>query len=263
MSGLYNVKQELLVANPSSSVLVTSWASLSSAVAACTSAWQGVTCAGGQVSALDLSSLALVGSLPPSVSLMTSLTSLTFAGNSLNSTLPASWSALSQLTLLMVGGNLLTGTLPAPWSALASLSQLSLAVNSLTGTIPSSWPVGMTSLTRLVASSNAGLCGSYPGSWTSTLVSSSGTSLGTVCSLAPQLLGLLSLRTAVSSASWPTGLTGWTNSSDPCVTTWTGVACSGTKIASVDLSYYNVQGTLPVNMSLATGLQSLVLGGNT
>jgi hypothetical protein len=121
----------------------------------------------------------------------------------------------------------------------------------------------MTNLTRLVASTNAGLCGSFPGSWTTTLVSSSGTGLGTVCSLPPQLSGLLTLRSAVTTASWPSGLAGWTNSTDPCVSAWTGVACSGTKITSLDLSYYNLQGTLPTNMSLVTGLQSLVLGGNT
>jgi hypothetical protein len=263
VAGLYDVKQELLVANPSSSVLVTSWASLSSPVVACSSAWQGVSCIGGAVSALDLSSLTLAGSLPSSLSLLTSLSSLKLSGNSFASTLPAAWSSLSRVTLLSLGSNLLTGTLPAAWSSLSALSQLSLSVNALSGTLPPSWPVGMTSLSRLVASSNAGLCGSYPGAWSSTLVSSSGTGLGTVCSLPPQLSGLLTLRSAVTLASWPSGLTGWTNSTDPCVATWTGVSCAGTKITSLDLSFYSMNGTLPTSMSLVTGLQTLSLGGNT
>lgn len=262
MSGLYNVKQELLVANPSSSVLTNSWSTVS-ALAACNSSWSGVSCSGTNVVALDLTSVGLSGSLPPSLSLMSSLTSLKLGGNTFTGSLPAQWSVLTQLVLVSISTNHLAGTLPSAYSTWRSLTQLSASYNLLTSTIPATWPVGMTSLQRLVLTNNSGLCGALPGSWTTSLVSTTNTGLGVVCSLPPQTLGLLSLRSAVTVASWPSGLAGWTNASDPCGSpSWGGVSCTGTSVTGLDLSSYNVEGTLPASLSQVSGLQSLQLGSN-
>jgi hypothetical protein len=131
----------------------------------------------------------------------------------------------------------------------------------LTGTIPSSWalPAGMSSLTRFVASSNVGLCGAFPGNWTTAKVPSTSTGLGSLC---PQTRGLLSLVSAVTTATWPSGMSGWTNSTEACGIPWTGVTCSGPTAIALDLSYYGFQGSLPPNLSLVSGLRSLILGSN-
>jgi Leucine-rich repeat (LRR) protein len=215
------------------------------------------------VASLDLSSLGLVGSLPSSLSWVPSLKSLKLSTNAFTGPLPPAWSALNKLTLLNLGTNRLTGTLPAAWSALSLLSQLLLGYNALSQSLPPSWalPAGMSSLTRLVASSNAALCGPLPGSWTSSLVSLTGTALGSACPVPPQTSGLLSLRAAVTAASWLPGA-GWTAMTEPCATGWTGVSCSGTTVTGLDLGYYDLAGTLPSGLSLLTGLQSLSLGGN-
>lgn len=249
------------MSNPSSSVLTNSWSTVS-ALAACNASWSGVSCSGTNVVALDLTSVGLSGSLPPSLSLMSSLTSLKLSGNTFSGSLPAQWSVLTQLVLVSLSTNHLAGSLPSAFSTWRSLTQLSASYNLLTSTIPASWPVGMTSLQRLVLSNNTGLCGSIPSIWSS-LVSSTNTGLGVVCSLPPQTLGLLSLRSAVTVASWPSGLAGWTNATDPCGSpSWGGVSCTGTLVTGLDLSSYNVEGTLPASLSQVSGLQTLQLGSN-
>ena len=213
----------------------------------------------GAVIGLDLGYAGFAGSLPNKLSLVTSLQSVILPGCSFNSSLPASWSALSQLTLLSIANSQLVGTLPTAWSTLRALVQLNLGSNYLTGTIPVTWPSGMTSLTRLVASSNAGLCGPLPGSWTASRVPQSGTLLGSPC---PQTSGLLAFMSAVTVATWPNGMSGWSNSTDPCAAQWTGVACTGPTVTALDLGYYGLRGTLPDSMYLVSGLKTLALGGN-
>jgi len=57
--------------------------------------------------------------------------------NSLTGTLPPSWSALSSLTTLDLGGNQLSGTVPTAWLGMESLESLSLSANyKLTGCLP-------------------------------------------------------------------------------------------------------------------------------
>ena len=256
--GLYSVLQELVVANPSTPLL-SSWTP-SYGNPCSVPAWSGVSCSsGGIVTGLDLSYAGLGGTLPGSLSLVTSLTTVKLPGSSFTGSLPLSWSVLSQLTLLSIANSQLAGTLPSAWSALGALAQLNLGSNFLTGTIPTTWPVGMSSLTRLVASSNAGLCGPLPGAWTSSRVPSSGSLLGSPC---PQTSGLLALMSAVTPATWPSGMVGWSNSTDPCAAPWTGVTCTGPAVTALDLGYYGLQGTLPSGLSQISGLQTLSLGGN-
>ena len=256
--GLYDVKTQLLANNANSAASFSTW---TPAYGDPCSGWIGVSCTSGQVTGLDLNYKGLVGSLPTSLGLVSSLQSVQLTGNSFSGVLPPSWSTLSRLTLLNVANCLLVGTLPTSWSALTSLAQLNLGSNALTGTIPTSWalPAGMASLTRLVASSNAGLCGPLPGSWTASRVPSSGSLLGSACS---QTSGLLSLLSAVTPATWPSGMSGWSNSTDPCAALWTGVTCTGPTVTALDLQFYGMQGTLPASLFSVSGLQTLSLGGN-
>lgn len=143
-----------------------------------------------------------------------------------------------------------TGTLPAPWSALGALTKLDLSYNRLSRTIPSVWastsPAGMTGLQRLLLTNNTQLCGSLPGSWTTTKVAIATTLLTNDC---PQTSGLLATKAAIS--NWP-GLSGWTSGTDPCSPLWTGVSCSASGvITGLDLSSYSLQ-VLPQASQAAT-----------
>lgn len=251
--------QELLAANPTSTSLFTTWSPTYSNPCVTGSTWTGVSCASSVVVGLDFSNTGLVGSLPQTLRWVTGLESLKLPGNSFIGTLPSSWSALSRLTFLTIASSRLTGTLPSSWSTLGALTQLNLGSNSLTGTIPASWPVGMVNLTRFVASFNGGLCGLFPGTWTSAKVPNSGTLLGSPCG---QTSGLMALMSSITPSSWPSGMTGWSNSSDPCSALWTGVTCTGPTVTALDLGYYGLLGTLPAGLNQVSGLQTLSLGGN-
>ena len=248
------------MANPSVlSSLFSTWTPAYGDPCASGNSWNGVTCSSGSVIGLDLSYAGLVGSLPQKLALVTNMTSIHLPGNSFTSSLPSAWSTLSQLTFLSLANSRLSGTLPTSWSTFGALAQLNLGSNSLTGTIPAFWPVGMTSLTRLVAISNAGLCGPFPGSWTSARVQNTGTLLGSPCA---QTSGLLSLMAAITPSTWPSGMTGWSNATDPCGAMWTGVSCTGPKVTALDLGYYGLQGHLPAGVTLISNLQTLILSGN-
>ncbi|KAG1681034.1 hypothetical protein FOA52_009994 [Chlamydomonas sp. UWO 241] len=260
---LYQVKQELLVSNPSTTSFIT-WSS-ATADPCSPPAWAYVTCSpSGAPIALDISSLGLTGSLPASLRWVRTLTSVSVASNAFSGSLPLSWSMLTSLTWLRMDSNSLTASLPVPWSAMAALTQLNVAYNSLTGAIPSEWPSGMTSLARLIATSNAAMCGPLPSPWTSTVVSTTGTLLQASCqagSMSAQTSGLLAVKDAVTVASWPS-LTGWTTSTDPYSFAWTGVVCTGSKVTALDLGFFNMEGTLPAALSTVTSLTSLNLGSN-
>ncbi len=109
--------------------------------------WEGVTTnADGRVTALDLSSNNLRGTLPAALGSLTSLTTLDLSDNRLSRTIP-NLSALTRLTMLDLGDNQLSGTIPN-LSALTSLTTLKLGDNQVSGTIPG-WLGSLTSLTTL------------------------------------------------------------------------------------------------------------------
>ena len=244
-----------------------------------------MTCTSGIVTGINLPTKSLTGNLPDALKWLVNLTSVKLNGNGFHGPLPQSWSSLTALTLLYLQSNALTGSLPAQYSNLQRLSQFYLASNQLTSTIPSVWASagGMQvwriskkallvmnhflpyrsfrysqSLGRLVANGNTGLCGALPGNWTTAKVSVTSTLLGQDCL---QTTGLLSLKSAITPASWPAGM-GWASGTDPCGASWTGVSCIGPKVTDLDLSFYGLVGTLPANLSLTSGLTSLTLSGN-
>ena len=253
---MYEVKTELLVGNSVSSAF-DSWSSNTDDP--CTASWAHITCTSGSITGLDLSSLALAGTLPSMLSGVTSLESVSLGSNLFTSTLPTAWSALTGLTYLSLSSNTLSSSMPSVWSAMGELKQLNLGYNSLTGTLPALWAdaSGMTSLTRLIVSSNTDLCGAYPGSWTSSLVTSTGTLLGGTCA---QTAGLLAVKTAVTS-SWPFA-SGWTDATDPCTDSWSAVTCTGSVVTGLDLGFYSLAGSLAADFSKVAGLQNLKLADN-
>ena len=106
--------------------------------------WYGVTAdSNGNVTALELPSNNLSGTLPAALGSLTSLTTLDLSDNDgLSGTTIPDLSALTSLTTLKLGDNLLSGTIPDWLSSLTSLTTLNLRDNGLTGPIPEAagWP---------------------------------------------------------------------------------------------------------------------------
>lgn len=82
----------------------------------CSGTWDGVTCSGSTVIAVNLASGQLVGSLPSTLSYVTGLQTLVLSSNILSGSVPVDLSALStSLRRLELASNSLTGTLPTEW----------------------------------------------------------------------------------------------------------------------------------------------------
>ncbi|CAI8609479.1 unnamed protein product [Vicia faba] len=120
--------------------------------------WKGITCSDTRVTQINLSNLALTGTLPYGLDRLTSLTNLdmsnnnlvgtipyqlppnlqrlNFAHNNLTGTLPYSISNLTSLTHLNLNHNQLQQPLNLNFLNLSTLSKLDLSFNSLTGDLP-------------------------------------------------------------------------------------------------------------------------------
>lgn len=101
--------------------------------------WTGVTCIEGRrirIVALNLTSMGLSGSISPSISRLTALTSILLGNNSLSGTIP-DLSSLKGLQFLHLEDNRLSGTIPPSLGNLQNLSELFLQNNNLTGQVPS------------------------------------------------------------------------------------------------------------------------------
>ena len=102
--------------------------------------WTGVTCSFGaikKITSLTLQINELVGSLPDTIGLLTSLKRfLWFFDNRLHGTIPSSIGNLSSLSSLRLDRNLLTGTVPSTLERLTKLQTLNLDTNYLSGTLP-------------------------------------------------------------------------------------------------------------------------------
>jgi Leucine-rich repeat (LRR) protein len=98
--------------------------------------WKGVTCSGGHVSGLKLSSNQLSGSIPPELGQLSNLEDLVLFSNQLSGTIPAELGQLTNLTWLSLRSNQLSGTIPPELGQLTNLTELYLFSNQLSGTIP-------------------------------------------------------------------------------------------------------------------------------
>ena len=127
------------------------------------SSWDAVTVGGTpmRVTALDLESRSLTGSIPPGLGVLTGLEELLLSFNRLTGEIPVGLGdlsnlrklylryndltgeiprelgSLSNLTVLWLQGNMLTGGMPSELGNLSALEDMGLASNRLTGPIPS------------------------------------------------------------------------------------------------------------------------------
>ncbi|XP_045794827.1 protein STRUBBELIG-RECEPTOR FAMILY 7-like isoform X2 [Trifolium pratense] len=124
----------------------------------CGQSWKGITCSANRVTQIQLSNLALTGTLAYGLQGLTSLTTLdmsnnnlvgtipyqlppnvqrlNFAYNNLTGTVPYSISNLTSLTDLNLNHNQLQQALNVNFQNLTTLSKLDLSSNSLTGDLP-------------------------------------------------------------------------------------------------------------------------------
>ncbi|OMO52245.1 hypothetical protein COLO4_37324 [Corchorus olitorius] len=126
--------------------------------------WIGVTC-GGQprrVTALNLPSMGLNGTLPPHIGNLSALSLFSINNNSFYGSLPNELSHLRSLKTIDFGINFFTGEIPVELGNLTMLNDLYLSYNNLEGTIP--WEIGfLTNLKNLSISHNH-LTGHIPSS---------------------------------------------------------------------------------------------------
>ncbi|XP_057805952.1 probable LRR receptor-like serine/threonine-protein kinase At1g67720 isoform X2 [Salvia miltiorrhiza] len=100
--------------------------------------WTGVTCSYGpriRVVSLNLTSMGLSGSISPSISRLTALSTILLGNNSLSGTIP-NLSSLKGLQILHLQDNRLGGTIPPSLGDLQTLRELFLQNNNLTGRVP-------------------------------------------------------------------------------------------------------------------------------
>lgn len=118
--------------------------------------WPGVTCShryGGRVSALDLSSAGLAGTIPASVGNLTFLTSIDLSQNKLEGEIPAAVGRLHRLRYLDMSNNSLQSEIPAGLRNCSSLVSIRLGGNQLTGGVPG-WLGGLPKLQGVLLGPN-------------------------------------------------------------------------------------------------------------
>ena len=145
-----------------------------------------MTCVSGEVVSIHLADLSLTGTLPSTLGVLQSMTSLDLTSNYLTNTIPSTFGNLTEIVSLSLGQNKFSGEIPSQLSTLSSLKALNLQSNRLVGTIPSAL-VNDVGLTSILLGSNS-LVGSIP------------TVLGHLSSLLDLNLAYNSLTGAVPSA---------------------------------------------------------------
>lgn len=100
------------------------------------STWHGVTVENNMVVSISLLFNNLNGTLPTSLSELTSLKNLELSFNKLSGSIPSSLGSLKNLEVFAINGNNFEGMIPATFGELTALKQLHLSSNNLEGTIP-------------------------------------------------------------------------------------------------------------------------------
>ncbi|KAK4718319.1 hypothetical protein R3W88_016657 [Solanum pinnatisectum] len=116
-------------------ILESNWSSFSPVCS-----WIGITCSSRhhRVTALDISSMQLHGTIPPHIGNLSFLVSLRISYNAFHGNLPAELAHLKRLKLINVRSNNFTGAIPSFLSLLPNLRTVSLWSNQFSGKIPSS-----------------------------------------------------------------------------------------------------------------------------
>lgn len=100
--------------------------------------WIGITCDpfNGRVTILDLRSLQLVGSLPPSIGNLSFLTGINLRNNGFRGEIPQQLGLLTRLKHLNLTNNMFTGFIPSNLSHCSDLTFLGIELNQFSGGIP-------------------------------------------------------------------------------------------------------------------------------
>ncbi len=122
--------------------------------------WFGVTCTGGRVSGLSLTSNNLNGQLLNSLGTLSDLYQLVLVQNKISGTIPESLTSLTNLWYLQLIDNQITGEIPNSIGNLRNLRWLHLSSNKLSGSIPRSISA-LSSATSILLQDNL-LTGSIP-----------------------------------------------------------------------------------------------------
>jgi len=112
------------------------------------------------LSTLSISNSGIIHSLPTSVAYLSLLRALDFHNNYLSGSIPSTIGSMTSLTSVSLGHNKLSGSLPTSMGLLNQLTFLSASQNKLTGILPSSFS-NLSSLENLNLASNH-LSGSIP-----------------------------------------------------------------------------------------------------
>ena len=100
-------------------------------------AWGGASCnSESLVTSIDILSQDLIGTIPTSIGIITSLKNLDFSHNSIGGTLPTSIGSLTALTYLTLDTNRISGTIPTSIGGLTSLTHLDFGNTRIKGSIP-------------------------------------------------------------------------------------------------------------------------------
>ncbi|XP_050282996.1 probable LRR receptor-like serine/threonine-protein kinase At3g47570 [Quercus robur] len=127
--------------------------------------WKGVSCGRRhqRVTALDLHSQKLVGSISPNVGNLSFLWKLNLENNSFYNEIPPEIGRLHRLEILLLNNNTIGGTIPSNLSSCAKLRVFHVAVNNLVGEIPTE--LGTLSKLRIFAIHKNVLTGIIPPSF--------------------------------------------------------------------------------------------------
>ncbi|KAH0664899.1 hypothetical protein KY285_026105 [Solanum tuberosum] len=123
-------------------ILASNWSSSSPVCS-----WIGITCSSrhNRVTALDISSMQLHGTIPPHLGNLSFLVSLDISNNTFHGGLPKEMGHLQRLKLFDIRRNNFTGGIPSFLSLLPNLRYMYLTMNQFSGKIPPS----LSNLTKL------------------------------------------------------------------------------------------------------------------
>ncbi|MDE0260421.1 MAG: hypothetical protein OXR82_18795 [Gammaproteobacteria bacterium] len=212
----------------------------------------------GNVIELELYRNNLIGTVPPELGGLTSLTRLQLASNHLSGPIPAELAELSNLSFLGFFNNDLEGTVPSELGGLTNLTHLELDRNRLTGPIPRSF-LELDGLRRFYFAQSSGLC--VPGSpeFTAWMSAMKGEARGPFCNQS-DLRVLESLYLASGGQEW-TNATGWPEGAAASQRYGVGTDALG-RVTALDLTANGLAGRLPENLGRLTLLTELRVADN-
>jgi hypothetical protein len=100
-------------------------------------AWSGFSCESEQVTSINAEDFIITGTLPPDLSWLTAMKSVSILGTGIGGTIPSSIGAWTGIQYMYLYGNKFTGTIPSSIGAWTGIQYMYLSGNQLTGTIPS------------------------------------------------------------------------------------------------------------------------------